>query len=406
VVVLGVVGCKSTKERPAKQDAPVVVAADAAVVADARELDAAPKKLFITGAGRCGECHEKMFDEWEVSAHAQAATSELYQLTRARAKDAACDRCHAPLAAAAADLVASEGVTCDVCHTLREPVPSKQGAQFRLAIDDMVKYGPRCDLADHYFHRMGCSPEHKQALVCGSCHWWEPNGLPVFTEFADWRDGPAAKAGVACQACHMPKEKAVIATGSPARTGVPHHGLLGLAADLRKRALAVQVAVRDDGGQVVVEVTLTNETAGHHVPAGLPERRIAVRARVRDRAGVELGSQLRELGRTLVDASGAEVPFWLATRVSADTRIAPRASWKDQLAFAAPGAGTVEVEVVYRGLSMAVAQQLGVEVEEQVLATAKVPFGAPTAGGRAKLPRTVTIKPRPPGKRPRGAGSP
>ena len=39
----------------------------------------AERKVFVTGAGRCGECHEKMFDEWEVSAHAMAVSSPLYK---------------------------------------------------------------------------------------------------------------------------------------------------------------------------------------------------------------------------------------------------------------------------------------------------------------------------------------
>jgi hypothetical protein len=35
-----------------------------------------------------------------------------------------------------------------------------------------------------------------------------------------------------------------------------------------------------------------------------------------------------------------------------------------------------------------------------VLSRVKVAFGAPTSTGRAKLPKTVTVKPPVPGKRP------
>ena len=45
------------------------------------------RKVFVHGAGRCGECHEKMYDEWETSAHAKAATSPLYKAAVADAKD-------------------------------------------------------------------------------------------------------------------------------------------------------------------------------------------------------------------------------------------------------------------------------------------------------------------------------
>ena len=350
---------------------------------DAAVVPARPRKVFVTGSGRCGECHGKMFDEWEGSAHARAATSTAYRAAVELAKDATCDRCHAPLAQlTAGDVVATEGVTCDVCHTLRQPAPSADGAGFWLAVDDMVKFGPRCDLADHYFHRMGCSPEHREAVLCGTCHWWEPNGLPVFTEYADWRDGPAAH--TPCQSCHMPAGRAALAVGSPVRDGVPDHGMLGAAADLRRRALALEVSSHDDpkSDMVVVDVTLTNATAGHHVPAGLPERRIVVRVAV----GGELSS--RELGRVLVDAAGAEAPFWRATRVASDTRIAPRAAWRGRFEFHVRG--TVAVDVVERSLTDGVARELGVEVEEHALTSV-----------RSALGKTAIVKPRPAGRRAR-----
>ena len=368
-------------------------AAPRASVDATTDAPAPPAKVFVTGAGRCGECHEKMFDEWEVSAHARAASSPLYKAAVANAGDATCDRCHAPLALAVpGDRIASEGVTCDVCHTLREPKPGVGGAGFRLAIDDMVKFGPRCDLKDHYFHRMGCSPEHRQAALCGTCHWWEPKGIPVFTEFVDWRDGPAGKAGKSCQSCHMPKEKALIATGSPARAGVPHHGLVGITSDLRKRALGLEVTATEQGGALHVAVAVRNTGAGHSVPAGLPERRLHVRVRVIDAKGTQLASETRQLGRVLVDGAGAEVPFWRATQVGSDTRIAAGGTWSDAFVFGVPVPGTVEVDVVYRGVSDAVAKLLAVEsVEEYVMTSARVPL--------AKLPRTVTVKPLAAGKR-------
>ncbi len=368
-------------------------AAAVAVVADATE-----KKVFVTGAGRCGECHEKMFDEWEVSAHAKAVSSAFYKASVASAKDGTCDRCHAPLAKVAPrDMTVSEGVTCDVCHTLREPQPAQDGAHFRLAVDDMVKYGPRCDLKDHYFHRMGCSKEHTQAELCGTCHWWEPNGLPVFTEYADWKAGPAAAKGLPCQGCHMAKERAAIATGSPVRAGVPHHGLLGLAQDLRKRALGLDVSVKDDAGALAVAVTVRNNNAGHAVPAGLPERRILVRVRVVDAAGAQVVQETRALGRVLVDGSGAEAPFWRATKVGSDTRIAAGGSWQETFKLAAANIGALEVDVVYRGISDVVAKELAVtEIEEQPMVSAKIRLGG-------ALPKSASVKPPPPGKRPKRA---
>jgi hypothetical protein len=374
-----------------RDDAAVAVISDAAasIVADASE-----RKVFVTGAGRCGECHEKMFDEWEVSAHAKAVSSAFYKASVAAARDGTCDRCHAPLAKVAPrDMTVSEGVTCDVCHTLRDPKPSPDGAQFRLAVDDMVKYGPRCDLDDHYFHRMGCSKEHREATICATCHWWEPKGIPVFTEYADWKAGPEAAKGVQCQDCHMPKQRAALATGSPTRTGVPHHGLLGLAQDLRKRALGLEVTVQDDAGALAVTVTVRNNNAGHAVPAGLPERRVVVRVRVVDAAGAVVAQESRALGRVLVDAAGKEAPFWRAAKVGSDTRITVGGSWQDTFKLAAANIGAVEVDVAYRGMPDAIAKELAItEIEEFPMVSAKIRLGG-------ALPKSVSVKPPAAGKR-------
>src|SRR5690606_27697819 len=130
----------------------------------------------------------------------------------------------------------------------------------------------------------------------------------------------AAK-GTQCQDCHMPDERAVIATGSPMRKGVPHHGLLGIANDLRARSLELEVTVSHDDDKLVAALTLRNKNAGHAVPAGLPERRVVVRVRLVDPTGTTLASETRVLGRKLVDTTGVEAPFWRAARLDSDTRI-------------------------------------------------------------------------------------
>ncbi len=390
------VGCGSAKDSPAKKDdaAAVAVTPRDAAPADA-EVDAGPpRKVFLHGAGRCGECHEKMYDEWERSAHARSASSPLYKAAAAVAKDPACERCHTPLLAdAPKDPVASEGVTCDVCHALRDPKPATTGAGFHLAIDDMVKYGPRCDLKDHDFHRMGCSPEHKEAELCGSCHWWEPAGLPVYTEYKDWLDGPAARAGEPCQSCHMPKTRAALAVGEKVRNGVPDHGLLGAVGDLRKTALALEIAVSDAPGGLSVTITLANDGAGHHVPAGSPERRIVITTRLLDDTGKVLAKRTKALGRYLGDAAGNEVPFFEATRVLADTRIPPngKQTWTESFPSLAT-AGTVEIEVEHLAASAAMAKALSVtDIERHPMVSGTVPLGALDAGVHANLPKTVRV---------------
>jgi hypothetical protein len=223
--------------------------------------DAAPaRKLFVNNAVRCSECHEKMQLEWRDSAHARTATSAFYLAARRDAGDPTCDRCHAPLAALGVEAAtAAEGVTCDVCHTMREARPDPAGGKFRIAVDDMVRYSARCGLEDHYFHRMGCSPEHAEAEHCAACHDWKRGDVPVLTEFTDWQAGPAGQEGRVCQSCHMPAVDAAIANGGEVRGGVRDHGMLGRAGDLRGKALTGVVEASVVADSLVVTVRLRNK---------------------------------------------------------------------------------------------------------------------------------------------------
>src|SRR5690606_10521248 len=97
----------------------------------------------------------------------------------------------------------------------------------------------------------------------------------------------------------------------------------------RTRALGLDVTAKEEDGALAVTVAVHNKNAGHAVPAGLPERRIVVRARVVDRSGTVVASDARAIGRSLVDSAGKEAPFWRAARVASDTRIQPGGTWED-----------------------------------------------------------------------------
>jgi hypothetical protein len=91
----------------------------------------------------------------------------------------------------------------------------------------------------------------------------------------------------------------------------------------------------------------------------------------------------------LVDAAGTEVPFWRATKVARDSRIAPGATWHEAFKFRARGPAVVEV--VYRAMSDVLARALGlVDVADELMVTTVVAPGA-----------TSTRKPPPAGRRSR-----
>ena len=340
---------------------------------------------------RCGECHEKMLTEWQGSGHSRAASSALYQASRKASGDPGCDGCHLPLAGrlGASAPAAREGVTCDACHTLRK-VTVAAGvlrAEVELATDDMIRYGPLCDVKDHYFHRMGCSPLHREGELCAACHLLSRDAggttLPIFTEYSDWKAGPYAAEGIVCQACHMPGDTAEVAVGSPPRDDVPHHGFLGRSGQLRQGALGLTLTARREGAELVITVDLVNRGAGHFVPAGLPERRLALQTTVFDKSLVIMSTARKEFGRTLTDDGGQPVPFYRATRLGPDTRIGPRQTSSSTLRVPAAGAGEVRVRVVHT-LASFFTEELGTPGRpDEVMLEAKLSL--------AQLPATITV---------------
>ena len=322
--------------------------------APARPSDAGPASdIYVHDAPRCADCHDAMFQQWQGSAHARAASSPVFAAMRRSVDDrAACDVCHRPLARyrAAAPAVA-EGVTCDVCHTLREITATKTPApRFELEVAQPVKYGPYCELADHYFHRMGCSPLHRKSALCAACHERQGDGSRVYTTWSEWRETRYAERGVQCQDCHMPAVRAPIAEGGAVRDRVGDHRVA-----LPAGGASLEVSARAEGEALAVTAAVVNKGAGHHLPTGSPDRRLVVRAVALDPAGREVGRA--EIGLNRIPAGGREVGVVRLT--------------------GAPAAGALRVELVRRAMDPAIAAGLGVEPPaDQVMLSAELPYRA------------------------------
>jgi hypothetical protein len=232
--------------------------------------------------------------------------------------------------------------------------------------------------------------------LCAACHlYYRATGgsapLPVFTEYEEWRDGPAAAAGIECQSCHMPAiEGGEVARGWAPRPRSHDHSLLGLDGTLRKRALKLRLEVQGSTGVVHVAATLTNVGAGHAVPSGLPGRRIILRAVALDGAGAEQGRVERQWARVLADDTGRERPFYVATRVASDRRLQRDTPVVEALEVPAARPGTLLVQVVWRESPAAWRDELGVDGAEEVLLETRVPLPAAASGA---APRVVTLEP-------------
>ncbi|UQA59343.1 hypothetical protein E8A73_002190 [Polyangium aurulentum] len=320
---------------------------------------------------------------------------------REKAGSKACEPCHAPLAALVqpGEPVIEEGVTCEACHAIREASEGPAGVEYAYALAENRKFGPICDAKDNYFHRMGCSPLHREARFCGGCHAWTMDAkagakLAVFTDYPEWKATSYAQAGIACQDCHMPTTTAQVASGAERKVRVGNHGFLAGGGERARHALGLVAKASDLDGRIALEVSLKNEGAGHAVPAGMPGRQVIVRVRVLDAAGNEGAHEERALGRVLGDEAGREVPFYAAQKEQADERIKPGETRKLDFTLEAPSEGTVEVAVAWRSASPAIVAATGVPAEERPMTEAKIPFGARQKGaGRALLPKTVMVRP-------------
>jgi hypothetical protein len=202
---------------------------------------------FHPSAMQCAPCHQKIYDEWRVSAHAYSAISPMFhkfeqaitQLSQGTI-GTFCMRCHAPVAtqmnyprdASIIDgpLVFREGVTCVACHRVKEaygrvhgerriePGPLQSpvygsigGSGVAQAIADKDNYKIKLDANDQspgqLIHQQGIQFEQlSHSGYCQACHQVAVHpGINLEVVWAQYRAGPACKKGISCQDCHMGK---------------------------------------------------------------------------------------------------------------------------------------------------------------------------------------------------------
>lgn len=193
----------------------------------------------------CAKCHQKIYDEWRVSAHAYAAISPMFQKFEQKITDLSqgtvgtfCMRCHAPVATQLnfqrdqsivdSPYVYREGVTCVACHRVRErygrvhgerriePGPLQApvyggiggaGVSEAIANPDTykIKLDPNSRLPGQEIHSQGIQFEQLgESGFCQACHQVAVHpGVSLEVVWAQYRAGPACKKGISCQDCHM-----------------------------------------------------------------------------------------------------------------------------------------------------------------------------------------------------------
>jgi len=399
--IAGVLGCDTGAPSGALPVPPVSSRATVSASASAPAGSAVPPKKAKADrthrAARCGECHEKMYQEWRESPHARTNDTALYAALRKDVPGDSCDRCHEPLRAlgAAAEFAQAEDVSCEVCHRIEKVTVHAGFAEAPLLTAHGMKFGPRCDPRRPYFHKAECRPVFQKSELCAACHLLslpqaDGSSLPVHSEFSDWSKGPYPARGKTCQSCHMqPGVRAELATGEPERDDVADHGFWGRERRLEGTALTAHAQVARHGDAVTVQVEVKNAGAGHPIPAGGPGRQLVLRVIALGEGDRELARDERVFERRLVDAEGRTAPFTRAVRVGSDTRITPLQTRRERFELVAPGASEIRVSLLRRtdpGLAAALGVPAG---REEPGAQLSLALGAGAGVRRALLERVA-----------------
>ncbi|MFZ5918179.1 MAG: hypothetical protein ACOYZ7_14650 [Chloroflexota bacterium] len=337
--------------------------------------------------------------------------------------DGNCAACHTPAASvnapygvnpAAVSGVAAEGVPCDFCHKIWDarldpttglPYPNMPGVlsfEFRRPPPGHQFFaGPFDDVApgeDTY------SPLQQQSQFCAPCHFGVFWDTVIYNSFGEWLASPYSDptTGQTCQDCHMPSLGATH-FARPDQGGlerdpatIPSHRMPGaLDEQLLQNAVTLAAAAERDRDTVAVEVSLTNDRTGHHVPTDSPLRHLILLVRATDAQGNALPLQD---GPSLPDWCGAGDPadgyyaglpgkayakvleeqwtevspsgaYWNPTRVLSDNRLAAFETDVSRYTFAAPAAGPVEVSVtlLYRRAFSELMDQKGWDVPDMIM---------------------------------------
>jgi hypothetical protein len=302
----------------------------------------------------------------------------------------------------------SEGITCDFCHKVGDvildpktklPLPDMPGIlSMRLYRPDegqQVFFGTLVDVT----RRVSYSPLESRSEFCAPCHYGVfggvvgvgrvTGGTVIYNSYGEWLDSPYSdpKTGKTCQDCHMPVSPAKY-FAFPERGGMTrdyatlHDHTMSGAADekLLQNTVTLTSTARREGDKLRVEVNITNDKTGHHVPTDVPIRSMILVVEAVDATGKRLplvqgpvnpswaGNHAGQPGKTfakvLQDEWTGETPtaaYWRPISIVEDTRLAAMATDATRYVFDLPAgqAAQVKVRLIFRRAFQALAELKG-----------------------------------------------
>ena len=207
-------------------------------------VDKETLSLYPTAA-QCGQCHKQIYEEWSSSQHAYASISPMFHKFEQKFQKLTqgtvgtfCVRCHQQVGTQlgearesplwARSQISREGISCITCHRVKESYGKVNGERrvepgkiyepvygsgekslIKDVLADKETYSVKTstDGRGNDIHKgMITNDQITQSEFCVSCHQVAVNlGIKLEIVWDQYRDSPARKAGVTCQACHMGK---------------------------------------------------------------------------------------------------------------------------------------------------------------------------------------------------------
>lgn len=303
---------------------------------------------------------------------------------------------------------AAEGITCDFCHKIggvlldpetHLPLPDMPGILslelFRPIEGEQIFFGTVPDVN----RRVSYLPLESESEFCAPCHYGVfggvvgvgtvSGGTVIYNSYGEWLDSPYSdpETGLTCQQCHMPASSENWFV-FPERGGLErdyvtlhNHTMPGAAdEDLLQNSVTMVSRAQRSGDQLEVEVSITNDKTGHHIPTDVPIRSMILVVEALDSNGNPLalregpvnpaysgdygGTPGKTFAKVLRDEWTGEAPtgaYWRPVTILEDTRLPALATDTTAYTFAAPAgqAITVNVRLIFRRAFYELMQQKG-----------------------------------------------
>lgn len=352
-----------------------------------------------------------VFDLYDGSATSGGSNGFVYQrdsIHRLSSPNSDCSACHSPVHWLAdienngmgdyhnSNSDMERGVQCEICHRAYDVdinqtyEPGVQPRSFTLLRnDEPLEFGV---LGDAYFTQSIMKPAYNpqlKAQTCSACHqdnvdhdgdgeFDDPGSLPHETTFSEWQawQGLDANNTQTCVDCHMPvlsTDSFCIFVKGRAPGTVRSHAIRGTTPAYLENALSLEAQVSANLGELIVEVTLSNNLTGHAVPSGVVVRNVILLViarnqddqRLQHQAGdlvdvvggvgdFEMGDYAGHPGKAfylnMSDGTNEQVFYTEAQLIASDTRLQPGSVYGGQFRFKLDRSqrAHVDVKVLYR----------------------------------------------------------